>query len=127
MGAPTAGSVVSVPFPFSDLSQSKLRPAVVLAGIGRNDWILCQVTSNPYSDPKAVTITDDSFAKGSLQKISYARPGKLFTANREHYVFFTDGFEVFFETAGRRYRYTSHNAAPGYHWHLQHTTMPLSV
>jgi mRNA interferase MazF len=83
MGALTAGSVVSVPFPFTDLSQSKLRPAVVLAGIGRNDWILCQVTSNPYSDPKAVTITDDNFAKGSLQKISYARPGKLFTANEQ--------------------------------------------
>jgi mRNA interferase MazF len=83
MGPLAAGSVVSVPFPFTDLSQSKLRPALVLAGIGRNDWILCQVTSNPYSDPKAVTITEDSFAKGSLQKISYARPGKLFTANEQ--------------------------------------------
>jgi mRNA interferase MazF len=83
MGALAAGSVVSVPFPFSDLSQSKIRPALVLAGIGRNDWILCQITSNPYSDPKAVSITDDSFLKGSLQRISYARPGKLFTANEQ--------------------------------------------
>jgi len=31
MGAPSAGSVILVPFPFSDLSQAKLRPAVVLA------------------------------------------------------------------------------------------------
>jgi mRNA interferase MazF len=83
MGTLAAGSVVSVPFPFSDLSQSKIRPALVLAGIERNDWILCQITSNPYSDPKAVTITDDSFSRGSLQKISYARPGKLFTANEQ--------------------------------------------
>ena len=83
MGTLAAGTVVTVSFPFSDLSQSKLRPAVILAGIGRNDWILCQITSNPYSDPKAVIITDDSFAKGSLQKTSYARPGKLFTANRQ--------------------------------------------
>jgi mRNA interferase MazF len=43
---------------------------------------LYQVASNPYSDPKAVTISDDSFEQGSLQKISYARPGKLFTANQ---------------------------------------------
>lgn len=86
MGPLAAGSVVSVPFPFTDLSQSKLRPALVLAGVGRNDWILCQITSNPYSDPKAVTITDDSFAKGSLQKISYARPGKIFTANEQLFV-----------------------------------------
>lgn len=83
MGALTAGTVVLVPFPFSDLSKSKLRPAVILAGTGYDDWILCQITSNPYSDPKAVTITDDSFAQGSLQKTSYARPGKLFTANRQ--------------------------------------------
>lgn len=83
MGALAAGTVVSVPFPFSDLSKSKLRPAVVLAGTGYDDWILCQITSNPYSDLKAVTTTDDNFAQGSLQKTSYARPGKLFTASRQ--------------------------------------------
>jgi hypothetical protein len=44
--APSTGSVVLVPFPFSDLSQAKLRPAVVLASGDRNDWVLCQVTSN---------------------------------------------------------------------------------
>ena len=36
-----------VPFPFSDLSQAKLRPAVVLADAGRGDWILCQITEQP--------------------------------------------------------------------------------
>ena len=48
MVTPAAGTVVLVPFPFSDLSQAKLRPAVVLADVGRGDWILCQITSNPY-------------------------------------------------------------------------------
>ena len=72
-----------VPFPFSDMSSAKLRPAVVLAGVGRDDWILCQITSNPYADPQAVTITEASFTQGSLRRTSYARPGKLFTANRQ--------------------------------------------
>ena len=45
MVAPAAGEIVLVPFPFSDLSQAKLWPAVVLADAGRGDWILCQVTS----------------------------------------------------------------------------------
>jgi mRNA interferase MazF len=76
-----AGSVVLVPFPFSDLSQAKLRPAVVLANAGRDDRILCQITSNPYGDPDAIRMTDDEFASGSLRRISFARPGKLFTAN----------------------------------------------
>jgi mRNA interferase MazF len=56
MVTPAAGKVILVPFPFSDLSQSKLRPAVVLAGVGRGDWILCQVTSNPYGDPLAIPL-----------------------------------------------------------------------
>jgi mRNA interferase MazF len=79
---PTAGAVVLVPFPFSDLSKSKLRPAVVLADSGRDDWILCQITSNPYSDTRAIELLDTSFATGSLLVTSYARPGKLFTANQ---------------------------------------------
>jgi PemK-like, MazF-like toxin of type II toxin-antitoxin system len=78
---PTAGAVVLVPFPFSDLSETKLRPALVLAAAGRGDWILCQITSKPYGDAKAIELRDDSFQTGSLRVISYARPGKLFTAH----------------------------------------------
>jgi len=70
-----------VSFPFSDLSRSKLRPAVVLADTGRSDWILCQVTSQPYTDPLAVEVTNGDLASDSFRKDSYARPGKLFTAN----------------------------------------------
>ena len=77
----SAGAVVLVAFPFSDLTQTKVRPAVVLAGIGRGDWVLCQITSNSYSDKRAVLLDDGSFIAGSLRLASYARPGKLFTAN----------------------------------------------
>lgn len=83
MVAPAAGAVILVPFPFSDLSQSKLRPALVLADAGRGDWILCQITSNPYGDARAISLIDASFATGSLRIISYARPSKLFTASRD--------------------------------------------
>ena len=83
MVAPTAGAVVLVRFPFSDLSQTKLRPAVVLADAGRDDWILCQITSRPYGDARALPLDDASFAVGSLRVTSYARPGKLFTGNRD--------------------------------------------
>jgi len=81
MVALTAGAVVLVRFPFSDLSQTKLRPAVVLADAGRGDWILCQVTSKSYGDGRAVKLEESDFAAGSLRAVSYARPGKLFTAN----------------------------------------------
>lgn len=83
MGAPAAGAVVLVGFPFSDLSQAKLRPAVVLADAGRGNWILCQVTSKPYGDTLAVKLEDTDLAAGSLRITSFARPGKLFTGNRD--------------------------------------------
>jgi mRNA interferase MazF len=81
MVLPSAGEIVLVPFPFSDLSQSKLRPAVCLADAGRGDWVLCQVTSNPYGDPSAVPLDTADFVSGGLRVLSFARPGKLFTAN----------------------------------------------
>jgi len=55
---------------------------VVLADASRGDWILCQVTSKPYGDARAVRLEDASFLAGSLLATSYARPGKLFTASR---------------------------------------------
>ena len=81
MVSPTIGGVVLVPFPFSDLSQSKRRPAVVLANAERGDWILCQITSKSYADSHAIELTDSDFEDGSLRLTSYARPAKLFTAN----------------------------------------------
>ena len=74
-------SVVIVPFPFSDLSTTKLRPAIVLADARRGDWLLCQVTSNPFRDPDAVQLTQPSLKRGALDKTSYVRPAKMFTAN----------------------------------------------
>jgi len=81
MVTPSVGAAVLVRFPFSDLSSTKLRPAIVIAASGMDDWILCQVTSNPYSDDRAVEITDQDFSGGGLMRTSYARPGKLFTAH----------------------------------------------
>ena len=81
MGTFTAGQVVIVHFPFSNLTASKLRPAVVLAEAGRGDWILCQITSKSYGDEKAISLDAPDFARGSLRLTSFVRPGKLFTAH----------------------------------------------
>jgi mRNA interferase MazF len=81
MVLPSAGEIVLLPFPFSDLSAAKVRPAVSLADAGRGDWVLCQITSSSYGDPFAVPLNADDFAAGGLLVASFARPGKLFTAN----------------------------------------------
>lgn len=74
-------SIVVMPFPFSDLSGTKLRPAVVLADTGHNDWLLCQITSNAYRDSVSIRLTNADLKLGTLSAVSYARPIKLFTAN----------------------------------------------
>lgn len=82
MVIPSAGSVVVIPFPFSDLSKSKLRPALVLANVGKGDWILSQITSKSYADKGAIALNREDFSSGSLKIASFIRPGKLFTANK---------------------------------------------
>ena len=81
MAAFGRASVVLVDFPFSDLSDTKLRPAIVLAEAGREDLILCQITSNAFADAKAIEMTNADFAQGSLRQVSYARPKKIFTGH----------------------------------------------
>ena len=81
MGDFAAGQIVVLPFPFSDLTRNKYRPALLLADADRGDWIACQITSNAYTDVHAVTIEGSDFVSGGLQRQSFARPGKLFTAN----------------------------------------------
>ena len=68
MGILAAGQVVIVHFPFSDLSRSKLRPAIVLAEAGRGDWLLCQITSKSYGDARAIQIAAADFPKGSCER-----------------------------------------------------------
>ena len=75
------GDVVVVPFPFSDLSQSKRRPALVIAVLEGNDAILCQITSQTIKDTYAISIDDTDFASGSLKQPSNIRPNRLFTAD----------------------------------------------
>ena len=81
MVTPAAGTVVLVPFPFSDLSQAKLRPAVVLAMWAAGIGFYAKLPAIPTAIPCAIRLEDASFAVGALRVVSYARPGGLFTAD----------------------------------------------
>lgn len=78
----TAGDVVLLNFPFSDLSGAKLRPVVVLAVVDRDEFIACLITSKQKAERRTIELNASSFLQGSLRLTSYARPGKLFTADR---------------------------------------------
>ena len=76
------GDVVVVPFPFSDLTCAKRRPALVLANLEGDDLILCQITSRKVTDKYACPIGDRDFAEGGLRQESNIRPNRIFTADR---------------------------------------------
>jgi mRNA interferase MazF len=76
------GDIVLIPFPFSDLSSIKNRPSLVVATLKGEDIILCQITSQAREDKDAIAVTDNDFQKGKLSITSYARPTKIFTADK---------------------------------------------
>jgi mRNA interferase MazF len=82
MGKFVKGDVVIIPFPFSDLSGDKKRPAFVVADLSGDDIIVCQITSKFTSDSFALAIGTPDFISGSLPVDSFIRPNKLFTASK---------------------------------------------
>ncbi len=74
------GDIVVIPFPFSDLTGSKKRPALVITNLKGEDLILCQITSKKVKDEYAVAITEEDFEEGGLRQESNVRPNKIFTA-----------------------------------------------
>ena len=76
------GNVVILPFPFSDLSATKKRPALIVANLEGNDHILAQITSVARSDKYAISLEAQDFKEGGLPQSSMIRPSKLFTAER---------------------------------------------
>src|SRR3989304_6319215 len=75
------GDVVVVPFPFSDLTKAKKRPALVIAVLGGNDLILCQITSQSVKDNYSIFLNDADFVEGGLKQLSNLRPNRIFTAD----------------------------------------------
>ena len=56
---------------------------MILAETKQNEYILCQITSNAYSDSQAIEIINEDFLNGGLRKTSYIRTSKLFTGSGE--------------------------------------------
>ncbi len=77
------GDVVVIPFPFSDLSKTKRRPALVVAIADDTAVILCQITSQAVRDRDALELGLGDFESGSLRRRSNIRPNRIFTADKQ--------------------------------------------
>ncbi|MFD3000262.1 type II toxin-antitoxin system PemK/MazF family toxin [Pontibacter toksunensis] len=78
------GDIIWVKFPFSDLTQTKKRPALIVSNDSINktgDYILVQITSKFRNDGLSLYIDNDQYEGTPLQIKSYVRPHKIFTLN----------------------------------------------
>jgi mRNA interferase MazF len=82
MGQFVKGDIVIIPFPFSDLSGGKRRPAFVAADLPGDDIIVCQITSKAKSDSFSLPLEARDFISGGLPVDSFIRPNKIFTADK---------------------------------------------
>jgi mRNA interferase MazF len=78
--------IILVPFPYSDLTGSKRRPALVVSSDAFNereiDVICCAITSKSARDPKAIVITNVDVEPAFLIVESKVKPSKLFTVSK---------------------------------------------
>ncbi len=77
------GDIVLVPFPFTDLSSSKRRPALVVSPDSfntlREDLLLVAITSQLVDDENVVFLEPADFSEGRLPKKSMVKLTKVFT------------------------------------------------
>ncbi len=76
--------IILVPFPYSDLTQAKQRPALIVSNKNLNktqDRICCLITSNPSG--YRIKINNDCFKEGKLPFNSWIKPYRLFTIHEQ--------------------------------------------
>jgi mRNA interferase MazF len=74
------GAVVVLNFPFSDLTQTKRRPAPTIADLTGDDLVLCRITTRARTDECSIRIDGADFVAGGLNQSSRIRPNRWFTA-----------------------------------------------
>jgi mRNA interferase MazF len=78
------GDIVAVLFPFTDISQSKKRPAIVISNDLVNqtgDYLLIQITSQIKTDHLSIEINHSDFLGSPLPLESFVRIHKIFLLN----------------------------------------------
>jgi len=75
------GDVVVLPFPYTNFSNVKKRPAVVIATLRGQNAILAQITTNKRDDEDLVSLTKKDFSSGSLKCDSFIMVSLIFTAD----------------------------------------------
>jgi len=74
------GEVIVLPFPYTDLSAAKKRPALVIANLKGENIILAQITTVERKDEDSIALSKEDFASGFLKQNSFIMPSIISTA-----------------------------------------------
>ena len=81
------GEVVLVPFPFTDMSRSKLRPVLIISNQAYNktssDFICCGITSNLNNKKNSILLENVDMKNGILVKKSRIKFDNIFTLQKD--------------------------------------------
>lgn len=76
--------IVLIPFPYTDLTAAKQRPALIISNMAINkgqDRICCLITSN--ASVEGIELTNKVFASGGLPFRSWIKPHRIFTIHEK--------------------------------------------
>ena len=74
------GDVVVLPFPYTDLSTTKKRPALVIATLRGQNVILAQITTVKREDEDLISLMKKDFETSFLKQDCFIMPSIIFTA-----------------------------------------------
>ncbi len=81
------GDIILVPVPFTDLSESKQRPALIISNDDHNsnveDVVVCGITSNIRDEDYSIVIDQKDMSEGIMPVLSRIKVDKLFTLNKK--------------------------------------------
>ena len=75
------GEIVVLEFPFSNLTQVKKRPSLIIKVPKGDDLIVCQITGKSYEKSVEILIKKEDFSKGNLKVDSYLRLDKILSTS----------------------------------------------
>src|SRR3989344_3642733 len=82
-----AGDIIVVPFPFTDFSESRKRPALVLSNLEGNDIIICEITSVMRNDVYVTSLENNDLESGNLKIKSIIRPNRIITIHKNKIIY----------------------------------------
>ena len=79
--------LILLPYPFSNLKNSKVRPAIVISNDDFNkksdDCIMIPLTTVIKDEPYSILITPKNLSSGKLLRLSRVRVDKIFTVEKK--------------------------------------------